>query len=50
MRTGFRRATQKIGEILYLAVSSKDFNQNTMTSAKNIDTYYYNQKEKNQRD
>ncbi len=50
MRTGFKRATKKIGEILYLAVSSKDFNQSPIANAKNIDTYYLNQKERNQRD
>ena len=27
MRTGFKKVTQKIGEILYLAVTSSEFNQ-----------------------
>jgi hypothetical protein len=50
MRTGFRRVTKKIGEILYLAVSSNDFNQNPIATAKNITNYNYNHKEKSLRD
>jgi hypothetical protein len=45
MRTGFRRVTKKIGEILYLAVSSNDFNQNPLATAKYISNYQYNQEQ-----
>ena len=47
MRTGFKKVTQKIGEILYLAMASKDFNQNPLENAKLKDSYYFNQKQNN---
>jgi hypothetical protein len=45
MRTGFKKVTKKIGEILYLAVTSSDFNQNPLENAKLKDSYYLNQKQ-----
>ena len=46
MKHGFRKVTSKIGEILYLAVSCTDPNQDPLTKARQYDFYKINSQER----
>lgn len=47
MKANFKKIVQKIGEILYLAVSSTEPNQDPFTKAKQYDFYQINKDKSN---
>ncbi|BCR35252.1 hypothetical protein [Mariniplasma anaerobium] len=49
MRKSFKKVAQKIGEVLYLAVSASDPNQDPITKARQYDFYQISQDKSSQR-
>jgi hypothetical protein len=50
MKNSLKKVVQKIGDVLYLAVSTSESNQDPLTKAKQYALYQVNQDKSNPRD